>query len=107
MVSPNSSETRGWFFRFTSTNGVDDARNVVAICEALRTSLQVHRQAVLIELSNRSTGTDTSAVLAAWTQALDTMIRKASGLKTCSWMVEGTVDISSRLRDGGLRLLLP
>lgn len=101
MISPNSSETRGWFSRFTSTSGVDDARSVVENCESLRASLQAHGQEVMTEFSSGPADSDASAVLAAWIYTLDTMIHKASSLKTCSWLVEGSGDMPSRLGEGG------
>jgi hypothetical protein len=87
-MSPNSSETRGWFSRFTHGSGVDDARSVVEICGSLRTSLHANRQAVVTELGRGSADSDACAVIASWILALDTMIHKASSLKTCSWLVE-------------------
>ena len=95
-MSPNSSETRGWFSRFTRSSGVDDARSVVEICSSLRTSLHANRQAVATELGRRSTISDAATVIAAWILALDTMIQKASSLKTCSWLVEERKDPMSR-----------
>ena len=84
-MSPNSSETRGWF---TRGSGVDDARSVVEICSSLRTTLHANRQAVVTELGCGSPFSDAAAVIATWMLVLDTMIHEASSLKTCSWLVE-------------------
>lgn len=95
-MSPNSPETRGWFSRFTCGSGVDDARSVVETCSSLRTSLHANRQAVTTKLRRRSAISDAATVIAAWIRALDTMIQKASSLKTCSWLVEEREDPLSR-----------
>jgi hypothetical protein len=101
QMALNSSETRAWFSRFTHGSGVDDARSVVKICGSLRASLHANRQAVVTEVGRESADSDASAVIASWVLALDTMIRKASSLKTCSWLVEEGEDLPSRPHVGG------
>ena len=44
----------------------------------------------MTELARGSAIPDEATVVAAWILALDTMILKASSLKTCSWLVEKT-----------------
>jgi hypothetical protein len=89
-LSPISDETRDWFSRFTHTTGVDDARTMVTQCEILRSSLQEHRDAVIGGLEGGSGDSDGPKIFAAWLYTLDTMIQKASAMKTCTWRVEGT-----------------
>ena len=101
-MSPNSAETRGWFKRFTRSSGVDDARSVVEVCGLLRTNLHANRQAIMAELGGGSDGSEAVAIIMGWTLALDTMIHKATSLKTCSWLVEEHPDSASRPQVGAV-----
>jgi len=87
-ICTTSEETRHWFSKLTSSNGVDDARTVLTRCELLRAELRAHREHVLSEL-RRGQQDAATQVYDAWLYALDTMIQQASGRQTCSWFVEG------------------
>lgn len=88
-LCPVPDETRRWFFRLTNSSGVDDARTVVTQCDLLRSSVQEHRDAIVIELQRSRDDRQTLQIYAAWMYALDTMVQQASGKQTCSWYVEG------------------
>lgn len=49
-LCPVSEPARRWFSRFTGSDGVADARTVLAHCEALLNALHQHRDWVLKEL---------------------------------------------------------
>ncbi len=88
-LCPVSEETRHWFSTLTNSNGVDDARTVLAHCELLRSELRARREQVLTELCREQQDAQPTQVLGAWLYALDTIIQQASGRQTCSWFVEG------------------
>src|SRR5258705_1204651 len=84
-----SQATRRWFSNFTISNGVDDARTVLAHCDALRNKLHVHRELVFTALQSCPDDNQVPQIYGAWIYALDTIIQQASGSQTCSWQLEG------------------
>jgi hypothetical protein len=93
--------TQQWFSLFTSRTGVDDARTIVEHCQALRSGLLVHRESVLAALDPGSGDSAPAKIHAAWLYALDTILEKASGAKTCVWHVQGTDGATSEDDGGG------
>jgi hypothetical protein len=84
--------TRQWFSVFTSRTGVDDARTIIEHCQILRSSLQAHRDSVLLALAPGSGDSPPATIHSAWLYALETMIESATAAETCAWHVQGTDD---------------
>jgi hypothetical protein len=101
MICPVSEETRRWFSTFTNSNGVDDARMILAHCEVLRSKLEDHREFVLTALQRSPDDKQVSQIYAAWIYTLDTMIQQASDSQTCSWQLESAESTDDHDSGGG------
>jgi hypothetical protein len=100
-LCPLSQEVRGWFSRFTTCSGVDDARTVIGMCSALRAGILEHRGTLAAELRQNRDDGQPEQIIAAWMYALDTMIQEARTSKTCPWIIEGANNTVIGDADGG------
>jgi hypothetical protein len=100
-LCPVAQDASLWFSRLTSSSGVDNARTVLRQCRLLRASIQKHHKSIGTELQRIRSDGQSRHILAAWLYSLDTMILEAKSRKTCSWIVEGTEDISLHGLDDG------
>lgn len=100
-LSSVPDSTRQWFSVFTRRTGVDDARTIIEHCQLLQSGLHARRESVLDALAPGSGDSAPATIPAAWLYALDTMIEKTCGAKTCAWQVEGTDDAPSEDDGGG------
>ena len=100
-LSPVSEEVRRWFSRLTTGPGVEAGRVVIQHCQALRTSLEQHRESLAAELQRNGENVQPAQILGAWRYALDTMIQQAGKRGHCSWFLEGAEDEGRDWEDGG------
>ncbi len=98
-------ESQDWFSRFTNSSGVEDARIIVAECEALQAVIRRDRETLTVELERERSDRRARQIVAAWEYSLDTMIQVARSNKTCSWRVEGIEESGeSDFGDGDITL---
>lgn len=84
-LCPVSEASRRWFSRFTGSDGVEDARTVLAHCETLLNALHQHRDTVLKALEREGSDAQPLRIFGGWVYTLETMIQEARSRETCSW----------------------
>lgn len=100
-IFPVSEEVRRWFSRLTTGPGVEAGRLVIQHCQALRASLEQHRESLAAELRRNREDVQPARILGAWLYALDTMIQQAGKGGNCCWSLDGAEDEGTDWEGGG------